>query len=225
MGPSGGTYEPKCIGAIGSRAHAIARALAELAGHRVVDDGADLLFIDAERVDDVPRQKSAPIVAVSARRLRAMEVDALHDAGASAVLDADASVLDAAFAASDLLFATYAQRRRYGRTHGGVIANLVLPNGSYLGRLLDVGRSGAFIGVEDQFEEGMPIEIKIALLGQNVVFRGRIAFVTADHAEDNEIAVEFALEDHDVAPKLIDLIESMDQGAPRVPKRRSVSAR
>src|SRR5215470_8796531 len=159
MSPSGGTYEPKCIGAIGSRARAIARALADLAGHRVVDDTADLVFIDAERADDVPRSSSVPMIAVSARRLRAIEVDALQQAGVSAVLDADASVLDAAFAASDLLFATYAQRRRYGRTHGGTLANLVLPNGSYPGRLLDVGRSGAFLWVEDHFEEGTPIEI------------------------------------------------------------------
>jgi PilZ domain-containing protein len=216
MGLLGGMIEPKCIAARGPRAHAIVRALCDLTGHALVEDDRaalvepQLLVVDAERISEASgRAGSVPIIAISARRLRATDVESLKHAGASAVLDADSNVLDVAFAASDLLFATCAQRRRYGRTHGGTHVNLALPSGSYPARLLDIGRSGAFLSVDHRIEEGTPIEIDVAMLGEPVTLRGRVAYAAAnvESVEDREIAVEFALDDIEVAPKIATLIE------------------
>lgn len=234
MGASGGSFERKRIRVQGPRSSAIASAVAEIGGHLLVEGDvapADLLVIDAERPDAVRAQPPGPeVVVVVPRRLRGADADAFKGAGASAVIDADWSVLDVAFTFSDLLFSTYAQRRRYGRAHGGAPVRFrVVSAGAaaaaahelsgteadfHEGRLLDLGRTGAFILAAHRPREGAAVEMVLEVAGRPLPIRGRIAF-SAD-PEDGEIAVELALEEVELAPKVFAFCGASDAPPARV---------
>lgn len=208
MGFAGGDHPRKRIRIAGRRAAGVVRALAEAQGHAIVTgdrEAIDLLVLEVSEPREVALHgDGAPLLAVVDRRLRALESRAFREAGASAVVDAEASVLDLAFALSDLLFGTYVEQRRYGRVHGRTPVRFGINNGLGTPRangvLLDIGRSGAFILSDHRIEEGTPIEMEIGVLDRTIALRGRVAF-GAESAE-REMAVEFALDDHEVAPKL-----------------------
>jgi hypothetical protein len=193
----------------GDSAAAIARALSEIQGHLVVEEDAmelDLLVLDAKSPEDLRKMDDrVPKIAVVRRRLRASEQQAFKDAGARVVIDAESNVLDAAFAFSDLLFTSSLQGRRYGRAYGGTTVRFRALDDSVCGAgiLLDMGRRGALIVSDCRVGEGRPIELEIGLSDRTIPLRARVAF--SEKRSEHEIAIEFAIDDHEVAPKLFAL--------------------
>src|SRR5262245_25081479 len=122
MSSSGGTERRKRIRVDCERAQGVVRALASAQGFAVVDEKepADLAIVEVGGPQDLlAKREVIPIVAMARKRLRELELRALKDAGARAVIDADSSVLDLAFVISETAFGTCASMRRYGRTFGG----------------------------------------------------------------------------------------------------------
>src|SRR5687768_815554 len=122
MSSSGGTERRKRVRLECERA-AVVRALAIAQGFVVVEENepADLAIVEITSPQDLTeRHDSAPVIAISRRRVRESEQRALKDAGARFVIDAESSVLDLLFAISELAFGTRAGMRRYGRAFGGV---------------------------------------------------------------------------------------------------------
>src|SRR5688572_17037955 len=98
MSSSGGTERRRRVRVECERA-AVVRALAAAQGFAVVEENepADLAIVEVTGPQDLTeRHDSAPVIAVSRRRLRESEQRSLREAGARAVLDAEASVLDLA---------------------------------------------------------------------------------------------------------------------------------
>lgn len=187
------------------------RALAEAQGHEVLDvedaGDVDLIVIDGDQIHPIAaRTRDVPMLVVSERRLRDPEITDLKRAGATRVLDADASLLDLAFAFSDLLFDTRIEQRRYAKHRGGVDVEVVtLEDGQRSsGSLLGIARCGAILLTREPTSEGMHIEMRFSLAACPVALRGRIAYVD----EINQhVGIEFALDDV-VAPKLSELAQS-----------------
>jgi hypothetical protein len=93
-----------------------------------------------------------------------------------------------------------------------------------MGRLLDVGRSGAFVLVDEAIEEGTPVRLDLELVDRTVALRGRVAFSTTESELEREIAIEFALDDLEVAPRLGDLLASTPAaGAPEIRRWKAAS--
>jgi hypothetical protein len=190
---------------------AVVRALAESQGHEVVgfeEDGAvDLYVLDG--VDIHPLQISAPkvpILVVSDRRLKDSDVDDLRRGGSAKVIDRDASILDLAFAFSDLLFETRAEQRRYARRLGGIGVHVKPSQGPELrGRLLGIARCGAILVAGEHLPDGTRIDMRFELARRSISLRGRIAF-TAEQDREVHLGVEFALDDVEVAPRLSELM-------------------
>src|SRR5262245_51948355 len=196
------------------RARGIVRPLVLAQGFAVVEENepADLSIIEVAHPQDLGvLGDGPPAIALSRRRLREGELCVWKAAGARAVIDADSSVLDLAFAISEIAFGTRCAMRRYGRTFGGtpvrfrasttvgVAAGMNAELGVALehggvGRLLGIARSGAFIATEQRIPEGTPIEVEMDLSGRSVSLRGRVAFVE-EHEIHEGIAIEFALDD------------------------------
>lgn len=200
---SGGMERRKRIRVEGQRTKGIVRALAVAQGFAVVDEGepADLAIVEAASAADLADQRELPVIALSRRRLRESELRAMREAGARAVTDADSSVLDLAFAISEIAFGTRAAMRRYGRTFGGVPVRFRAAEAGGVGRLLGIARSGSFIATEERLSEGTPLELELDLSGRTVVLRGRVAFVDEQESVLG-MAIEFALDDSEVAPRL-----------------------
>jgi hypothetical protein len=207
MSSSGGIERRKRIRVEGERARGVVRALVVAQGFAVVEENepADLAIFEAAGPHEpISRRDGLPAIAVSRRRLRESELRALKDAGARAVIDADSSVLDLACAISEIAFGTRAAMRRYGRAFGGMPVRFraaAAGEQGGVGRLLGIGRCGAFIATEQRIPEGTPIELELDLSGRTVSLRGRVAFVEEASAGEG-IAIEFALDDGEVAPKL-----------------------
>jgi len=178
-------------------------ALAKAEGIAVVDDGpADLVIIEAsepEALVDVELTDDAPLLCVSPRRLRSSDRQRLRDAGATRILDVEATFLDIAFAFSELLFETFDEQRRYGRRVGGLAVQFHSGDAEVAasGRLVGIARSGAFIHTPHAVDEGTTIELELELGDRLAPVRGRVAFV-----DDDGFGVEFALDDRSVAPRL-----------------------
>lgn len=189
----------------------LARILCELQGLELVgdDSNADLVLSDAAEPEAVGLESRGPLVVVSDRRLRDTEIQGLRAAGADAVLDADASLLDLAFVFSDVLFGSVAALRRYARRHAGAAIELrVAGQSAEPGRLLGVWRAGAFLGTELRIEAGTAIELAPTTVGCAVSLRGRVAYVDELDAREG-LAIEFALDDGEVAPKLVSLFDPL----------------
>lgn len=183
--------------------------------------GVDLIVLEASTPDEVrSRINGAPraMLVVVPRRLREAETKAFRDAGASCVLDADACILDVAFAMSDLLFETIAELRRYGRHFGGLALRFWPLEGGRRsgatahGHLLGFARSGSFIHTPHVLDEGTSLEMELELAGRRLPIRGRVAY----GAEDG-LAVEFALDDHEVAPELRAVCSGERSDLPSIP--------
>lgn len=219
------------MGADGSHVADVVASLARAQGHLVVSQEAgdvDLVVVGADEPDDIRHRSGFGkplLLVVVRRRLRDIEVKAFEGAGAHGVLDAEASLLDVAFAFSDLLFRTVHEERRYAKRQGGVDvlfrAIAAPPHENVPGRLIGLSRCGGTIVADGTVAEGTPVEICIALAGQTAAIRGRVAFVAKEIAskEDlrEEIAVEFLLGDDNVAPKLCSLVgpSALGPGLPR----------
>lgn len=212
MSSSGGIERRKRIRVDGERARGVVRALVVAQGFALVEENeaADLAIVEVSGPGDLAeRREGPPAIAFSRRRLRESESRALKDAGARAVIDADASVLDLAFAISEIAFGTRAAMRRYGRAFGGLAVRFRSPAGAGgSGRMLGIGRCGAFIATEDRLHEGTPLELELDLSGRIVTLRGRVAFVE----EQEGLAIEFALDDGDVAPRLFSSADEASAG-------------
>jgi hypothetical protein len=217
MAVSGGTFVRKRVRVDGDRAACVVAALAETLGLEVVrgdEPVAELVVAEIESTADIANVKtSSPIIALVHRRLRDGEAKALREAGARGVIDRESSILDVAFAFSEILFATRNEQKRYYRAHGGMGIRLrpvgVRNDSGVAGQLFEITRSGAFVLSATRFAEGTPIEIELSILGRSAALRGRVAFV---HGRDDRegMAVEFALDDQNVAPKLFALCEESD---------------
>ncbi len=206
MSSSGGIERRKRIRVEGERTKGIVRALAIAQGFAVVEDGeaADLSIVEVAGAADLAVERESPAIALSRRRLRESEHRAMREAGVRAVIDADSSVLDLAFAISDIAFGTRASMKRYGRTFGGAPVRFRAPSvrdAGGAGRLLGIARSGSFIATEQRIPEGTPVELELDLASRTVLLRGRVAFVEEQELHEG-IAIEFALDDGDVAPRL-----------------------
>lgn len=214
MGGSGGTsLERRRILVRGLRAGPVLAALVEAQGYQALEDeppeGCDLVILEAEGPDDIPAGAvEGPLVVLTPRRLRAAEQEAFRARGAQRVLDSESSVLDLAFALSDLLFTTVCQQRRYARLHGGAVVRFAHCEaeapGTRVGHLLCIARTGSYILSEDLVPEGTPVCLELMAAGRPIPLRGRVAFASA--GEDlRGFGLEFALDDHEVAPKLSSL--------------------
>ncbi len=193
----------------GDRAASVVGALAVAQGHGVAGDSSrcDLIVVEAQAPDDLPRAKPGrPMLVVTRRRLRDRDVRAFEAAGAARVVDADSSVLCVAFALSELLFSTLHEQRQYGRQHGGIAVKVRPVHGQSevmaQGHLVDVARAGGFVVTEQSVSEGALVIMEMQVAGHVVELRARVAFMA-----DRGFGVEFARDDHDVAPKLSTLCE------------------
>jgi hypothetical protein len=199
----------------GPRAELIA-ALAKAIGLDVVRESEpidalgpelDLRVVEADKPEDLPSSSSdpCPLMVVATRRLREAEASVLRRSGARWVLDGEASVLDASFALSELLFHTIAEQRRYWRSLGGtpVRYQRLDVEGEELipADLVGLAREAGFLRAKRKPEEGTAIEIALSLPNVEARLRARVAFVA-----DDGFAIEFALDDQNVAPRLSDLL-------------------
>ena len=193
-----------------SRKHAggAVSALAETQGHEVVgfeDDGRfDLIVIDGDEIHPLQmRSREAPVLVLALRRLRDPEITDFKRAGATRVLDGDASLLDLAFAMSDLLFDTRIEQRRYAKHLGGVSVEVISldENQRSTGSLLGIARCGAILLTRERILEGTRIEMRFTLAEYPVALRGRAAYVDE---LNQHVGIEFALDDA-VAPKMSEL--------------------
>lgn len=209
-GRSGGGERRRRVWVSGANRAELVAALAKAIGFDVVDeDGGelDLRVVEVDRVDELPSTGSmdCPLMVVATRRLGDAEAAALRAAGAQWVLDGDATLLDAAFALSELLFRTIAEQRRYWRDIGGAPVRFYCLNEAESeasdAALVGVAREGGLLRTRRRPEEGTPIEIALDLPYGPARIRGRVAFVSEDG-----FAIEFALDDQNVAPKLVQLI-------------------
>lgn len=192
------------------------RALAEAQGHEVVgfeDEGKlDLIVIDGDEVHPLQiGSRNAPVLVLFARRLRDQEIMDLKRGGATRVLDGDASLLDLAFAFSDLLFDTRIEQRRYAKQLGGVGVEVITLEEARksTGSLLGIARCGAILLTRDRILEGMRIEMRFAVADRPFALRGRVAYVDE---LNQHVGVEFALDDV-VAPKLSELVQPLPRSA------------
>lgn len=203
------------------RTYGVLSALARAQGLSIASDEADLadlLVKEVSTVDEVRRARNgAPLVVLADRRLKSVELQAFIEAGAMVVIDAESSVLDVAFGFSELLFSTRVQQRRYCRAHGGVPVRFFSLGSRHeptlAGRLVEIARPGAFILTEHRLPEGTSIDMGIRLHDRAVSLRGRVVFV-ASHEDRGGIAVEFALDHDDVAPRLFSLCHDVDTRMP-----------
>src|SRR5258705_9254319 len=123
MSSPGGFERRKRIRVDGERARGVVHALVVAQGFAVVeaDEPAEVAIVEVAGPQDLEVwREGPPAIALSRRRLREGELRALKDAGARAVIDADSSVLDLAFALSEIAFGTRSAMRRYGRAFGGM---------------------------------------------------------------------------------------------------------
>lgn len=183
------------------------RALAEAEGLVTIqgdDPGdVDLIVLEAGTPDAVGLVidgHSVPTLVIADKRLRDSQLRAFRAAGATLVIDRESSLLDVAFAFSELLFESRQAHRRYDRSAGG-LGVMVRPGGH--GRLLGITKSGGFIQTEAHVDEGTQVELSLDIAGRQATLRGRVGFTRPDG-----FRVEFCIDDSDVAPSLFAMCDS-----------------
>lgn len=210
------------------------KAFTEAAGFEIAADRfgpVDLLVLETADLDNVIRAKrlgAKAILVIVPRRLRESERRRFEEAGAAGVVDEEASILDLAFAFSDLLFDSTNEQRRYMKSLGGLFVSFLCPMTSQktTGRLLGLATSGGFVEFvkspvpgrtnDSDGSEGARIELSLHINDQlSVPILGRIAGLGADG-----FGVEFALEEPCCAPKLYSLSSG---GSPRAARRSSLA--
>ncbi len=203
--PLGDELEKKRIYADGDRAAGVVAALARIQGYALVNspESADLQVIDAHLPERLQQalQQNCPVVALSERRLRPMEITALREMGAAKVLHGESSVLDVAFVLSDLLFETSHAHRRYARQLGGVPVQFTgvdgdEPSWPTQAQLLGLSRWGAYLQTTARYPARTQLDIAFTVANRKVVLRCRVACLCGDDL----MGVEFALDHHEVAP-------------------------
>ena len=212
MSVTGGHATPSrriCIRGEGIAQTAI--ALAEAQGHHVLapterHGDCHLEIQEAAHPEEVTAA-NVPLIVLVRRRLRSFEAHAFQQAGADRVVDTSATVLDLAFAFSDLLFDTLCAQRRYARAQGGARVSF-RPREDRAetrhGRLVGIARVGTYLITEEVLPEDTPIEMELDLAGHPAQLLGR---VTCQVGNDDRrgFGVEFCLDCADVAPRLGDL--------------------
>lgn len=186
-------------------------ALAEAQGHQLLAQGGaqgecHLVIQEAAHPEDVSAA-NVPVIVMVRRRLRSFEARAFEQAGADRVIDANATVLELAFAFSDLLFASLCEQRRYARKQGGARVRFRAREDrseTHHGRLVGIARAGTYLITEEILDEDTPIEMELELAGHPVRLLGRVA-CQVGHDDRRGFGVEFSLGQGDVAPRLCDL--------------------
>jgi hypothetical protein len=163
-----------------------------------------------------------PTVAVAGRRLRPVDAEALRAAGAARVLDGDASILEVSFALADLLFPAGAPPRRSELAQGGLPVGLDLAAGAPGGRLVGLRRGGAYLLTSSPTPPpGQALTLRLDLGDVAVALRCRVACCAATEGRTG-FAVEFALDDPDVAPRLAALTAAPPRAGSRAGRSPSV---
>jgi hypothetical protein len=199
----------------------LVRSLAATSGFEIADQGpADLVVVEASNPAHVERAfgpELLPVLAIAPRRLSYEERNALTGAGAERIVDSTSSLLDLAFALSELLFETAREQRRYHRAFGGLSVRISSPgNVAGAGHLLGLAREGSYVQADLQPAptEGAAILLSLDLGRTTIDLRGRVAYAGADG-----FAVEYALDDRHVAPSLSDLLPVSAPGLTFTPAR------
>ena len=213
---TGGVREParKHVTVSTGSAASVVATLAEALGYRVSRGfGGDLHVVETTHADEVPRgPEGPPVLVLAPRRLRAGEIHRLKGTGAVRVLDAGTCILTIAYALTDLLFDGRTAQRHYGERHGRLDVEFEDEAGEIQrGRLTGVAQVGGYVVAERAPPEGASVTLRASLGPWALPILGRVAFV--DGALRPGFGVEFALDDHCVAPRLEGLLE--DTPAPR----------
>lgn len=182
----------------GAGAVSLVGALAEAFGFEVTGDpgDVDLAVTGASPAEVAEASRVAPrTLAVADRKLRSAETRALEDAGAQAIVDGDASLLDAAVVLSSLLFESCTELKRHGRRYSTLTVRFWPSSGRNespvaVGRFLGIARAGGFIETAHAFEEGEALALEVELQERTIPLRGKIAF-----AGEDALAVELAPDD------------------------------
>jgi hypothetical protein len=208
----------KRIGITGDGVASVARALARAQGHDVVEvhEACDLAVVEASRPEEVEvYEDGRTVVVVVPRRVRSSELERFRAVGAARVFDATASVLDLAFAFSDLLFDSLCAQRRYARAHGGARVRFrrVGDREFAKGRLVGIASAGTYLVTEELEPAGTPIEMELSLARQPVRLLGRVA-CTAGRDDRRGFGIEFALDSNDVAPRVSDVASHLKMPPP-----------
>lgn len=209
-GMGGLTLEEKEVCCADGPAASVVATLAEALGYRVSRGGAsgkldvcrDLWVVEATGAEALaPYLGASRLLVVAPRRLRAGEAQRLRAAGAHRVLDAEASLLEAAFALTDLLFVTCHHQRRYAEERGGIAVTFLDEAGQLQqGRLTGVAHRGGHVTAEQAPPEGTAVVLTAEIGPWEVPIRGRVAFV--DSALKPGFGLEFALDDQALAPRI-----------------------
>lgn len=219
MSDRGGTaLEKRQICILGDTLATTVAALADAQGHRLVDQpsaNTDLIVVEADHLSQAHFFKNIPVLLIIPRRLRDSEVRHFLDQGATRVIDGESSILDVAFAFSDLLFGSCLEQRRYARAFGRLKASvcpLQQPGEKICqGQILGLTRRGAFFATQRKLEEGTRIELVLDFGARQAPVRGRIAYVSeaqlSDEGVSGMLGIEFSLGDRNVAPRLAQLLE------------------
>ena len=188
----------RCVRIAGERLEPIIGAIAVAEGIIVCEGSCDLVVVEASVPSDVSDAlgDAERCLAVSPRRLRSEARRGFSQAGASLVLDVEASVLDVAFACTELLFATVHEQRRATRDAPGLAVSF----GDREGRLAGISRSGAIIRTQARVAEGEDLHMTVTLDGKDASLKGTVACAASDG-----VYVEFARGSADVAPRLYSL--------------------
>ena len=185
---------------------ALARAIAIDVTDEI--DGADLVVLQtscAQEVRHTLRGVQAPALVIAPVRLKAGHLQSMREAGACAVIDAEASILDVVFGISDLLFDSIRAQSRYHQRAGGLRVRVSRGDKGVVhdAIMLGIASRGGSIQTELQVPEGQDVELAVDLAGRAATIRGRVAYCC-----DSGFGVEFSLGRGDVAPRLFALCES-----------------
>ena len=206
----GKTLEQRQICVTEGPAASVVATLAEALGYRVARGGGahrldvcrDLWVVEASRAEALaPYSGAAQLLVVAPRRLRTGQVQRLRAAGANRVLDAEACLLEAAFALTDLLFETCHDQRHYAEVHAKITVSFLDDTGALQqGRLTGIAHRGGHVTADQAPPEGSTVALTAEIGPWEVPIRGRVAFV--DSALRPGFGLEFALDDQQLAPRI-----------------------
>ena len=177
-----GAASVRRIGASGETVATLVATLAEVQGYNVGPPSPEtsLNVQEVEASSRFERIGSCPTVAVVLRRLRWSERQALREAGAAAVLDAESTLTDLAGVVVDTLFDGICQARRHARKHGGRPVQLQPDEGeAQLGRLQCLTRRLAEVATDAIVPVGTTLRILLSASGRPVPLVSRVAWCDA----------------------------------------------
>lgn len=224
--PGGTTLDRKLVFVGEGEAASVIATLAEALGHRVLrrrgDRPVDLEVVEATRPEELPPPGDGQArVAVAPRRLRAGEAQRLLAHGAGKVLDAEACLLEAAFALTDMLFSTCREQRRYGEAYAKIAVTYVDAGGVRAkGWLTGLSRRGGRVIADVAPPEGETITLSAEIGPWEVPLRGRVACV--DGGPTPGFGLDFVLDPDPLVPCLDRFLG--DAMLTRAPPRRSASS-